>query len=146
MPLSGRSGRSDLSRIMGVDYGTRRVGIALSDPSRTIAQGHTVLDAKVVDVVEAILTIARDQEVAQIVVGLPVSLSGYEGPSAQGARLLAEKLATATGLPVELSDERFTTRTAEAALLEGNVRRRRRRQVIDQIAAAVMLQQYLDRK
>ncbi len=134
------------SRIMGIDYGTRRIGVALSDPLLITARGHMVIDVREADAVETIATIARDQEVERIIVGLPVSLSGYEGASAAGARELAAEIATATGLPVELSDERFTTRTAESALLEGNVRRRRRKQVIDQVAAAVMLQHYLDKQ
>jgi len=134
------------SRIMGIDYGTRRIGVALSDPLLITAQGYMVIDVREADAVETIATIARDQEVERIIVGLPISLSGYEGASAAGARELAAKIAAASGLPVELSDERFTTRTAESALLEGNVRRRRRKQVIDQVAAAVMLQHYLDRQ
>ena len=131
---------------MGIDYGTSRIGVALSDPLHITAQGFSVIDARSEDVVEAISVIAREQEVERVVVGLPVSLSGYEGPSAAGARELAERVSAATGLPVELSDERFTTHTAESALLEANVRRRRRREVIDQVAADVMLQHYLDRK
>ena len=134
------------SRIMGIDYGTRRIGVALSDPLLITAQGHMVIDVGEADAIETIATIARDHEVERIIVGLPVSLSGYEGASAAGARELAAEIAAATNLPVELSDERFTTRTAESALLEGNVRRRRRKQVIDQVAAAVMLQHYLDKQ
>jgi putative Holliday junction resolvase len=130
---------------MGVDYGERRVGVALSDPLHITAAGFTVIDTSTTDVVEALLEIAREQEVERVVVGLPVSLSGYEGPSAQAARALADHIAEASGLPVELSDERFTTRTAESALLEANVRRRRRKQLVDKIAAAVMLQNYLDK-
>jgi len=142
-PLAARSGGFELSRIMGIDYGTRRIGVALSDPLHITAQGHAVLDAGG-DVAGAIATIAKEQDVERIVVGLPLSLSGYEGPSAAGARDLASRIAEATGLPVDLSDERFTSATAERALLEGNVRRRKRKQVIDQVAAAVILQHYLD--
>ncbi len=130
---------------MGLDYGTRRIGVALSDPLHITARGHTVLDAGDPEVIARIAEIAREQDVESIVVGLPVSLSGREGPSAGAARDIAEQVAAATGLPVEMSDERFTTKTAEAALLEGNVRRRDRRKLVDQVAAAVMLQHYLDR-
>jgi putative Holliday junction resolvase len=129
---------------MGIDYGTRRIGVALSDPLHITAQGYAVLDAEDGDVAGAIATIAQEQDVERVVVGLPVSLSGYEGPSAVGARDLAKRIAEATGLPVDLSDERFTSSTAERALLEGNVRRRKRKQVVDQVAAAVILQHYLD--
>ena len=79
-----------------------------------------------------------------VVVGLPVHLSGEEGTAAEAARAFADSVAAATGLPVELQDERFTTVTAEEALLEGGVRRRERREIRDKVAAAVMLQGYLD--
>ncbi len=82
----------------------------------------------------------------RIVVGLPTGLSGAEGPSAKAARTVGDMVAEATGLPVEYQDERFTSVTAEAALLEGGVRRAKRRDVRDKVAAAVILQTYLDRK
>jgi putative Holliday junction resolvase len=130
---------------MGLDYGTRRVGVALSDPLHITAQGYAVIDVRREDLIARIASIAREQDVERIVVGLPVSLSGFEGASAVAARELAEAVAAATELPVEVSDERFSTRTAESALVQANVRRRRRRQVVDKVAAAVMLQHYLDR-
>ena len=131
---------------MGVDYGERRIGVALSDPLQITAAGFTVIDASTTDVIPALLDIIREHEVERVVVGLPVSLSGYEGASAQAARTLADHIAEASGLPVDLEDERFTTRTAESALLEANVRRSRRKQLVDQIAAAVMLQNYLNKQ
>ena len=82
---------------MGIDYGTRRIGVALSDPLHITAQGYAVLDAEEGDVATAIAAIAQEQDVERIVVGLPVSLSGYEGPSAAGARQLARRIAEATG-------------------------------------------------
>ncbi len=130
---------------MGLDYGTRRIGVALSDPLQITARGFTVIDAADPHLLDRIAGIARDQDVEKVVVGLPVALSGREGAAAAAARDLAERVAVATGLPVEMSDERFTTKTAEAALLEGKVRRRNRRRLVDQVAAAVMLQHYLDR-
>lgn len=130
---------------MGIDYGTRRIGVALSDPLRIIAGAFTVLDARSDDLVDRIAAIALDQDVDLIVVGLPVALSGREGESAVAARKLADAIRENTGLPVELSDERFTTKTAREALLEGDVKRRRRKEVVDKVAAAVMLQNYLDR-
>ena len=130
---------------MGIDYGTHRVGVALSDPLHITAQGYTVIDTRAMDVPEEVARIASEKDVERIVVGLPTSLSGHEGASAEAARKLAAEIADVSGLPVEMSDERFTTRTAEAALLEGKVRRKRRRQLVDQVAAAVILQHYLDR-
>ncbi len=88
----------------------------------------------------------RKKGVERIIVGLPTGLSGVEGPSAKAARAFGSLVAEATGLPVEYQDERFTTVTAESALLEGGVRREKRRDVRDKVAAAVILQAYLDRK
>lgn len=130
---------------MGIDYGTHRVGVALSDPLHITAQGYTVIDTRAMDVPEEVARIASEKDVERIVVGLPTSLSGHEGASAEAARKLAAEIADVSGLPVEMSDERFTTRMAESALLEGKVRRKRRRQLVDQVAAAVILQHYLDR-
>lgn len=133
-------------RVLGLDPGERRIGVALSDPTGTIASPYAVIDRRSDDVTETLRRICAEMDVVRIVVGLPVSLSGQEGPSAAGARALASLAAEHTGLPVDLHDERFTTVTAEEALLEGGVRREQRREKRDKVAAAVMLQGYLDRK
>jgi putative Holliday junction resolvase len=99
-----------------------------------------------VELVDAVRTLCDEHDVERIVVGLPTGLSGVEGPSAKAARIVGDAVGEATGLPVEYQDERFTTVTAEAALLEGGVRRAKRRDVRDKVAAAVILQTYLDRK
>ena len=135
-----------MTRILGLDPGERRVGVALSDPTGTIASPHSVIDRRSVELVEAVRILCDEYDVVQIVVGLPTGLSGVEGPSAKAARIVGDAVAEATGLPVEYQDERFTTVTAEAALLEGGVRRTKRRDVRDKVAAAVILQTYLDRK
>ena len=109
-----------------------------------IAQPHVVLDRRSSDVVAEIKRICDEHEVATVVVGLPRSLSGDEGPSAAMARELGAAVAAVTGCSVEFADERFTTVQAEAALLEAGMRRRRRRETVDMVAAAVMLQSYLD--
>lgn len=132
-------------RVLGLDPGTRRIGVALSDATGTIAAPHSVIDRRSVDVVESLRGLVAEHGIELIVVGLPVSLSGTEGPSAAAARAFAESVADATDLPVVLQDERFTTVTAEDALIEGGVRRRERRELRDQVAAAVMLQGFLDR-
>jgi putative Holliday junction resolvase len=129
---------------MGLDYGTRRIGVALSDALGLTAQPLAVLDANSGDLSSEVRRLVEDNEVELIVVGLPVNLSGGDTQSTEGARKLATRVAEATGLPVKLADERFTTKTAEQTLIDANVRRRRRRQVIDKVAAAVMLQNYLD--
>ena len=131
-------------RILGLDPGERRIGVAISDGTGTIATPHSVIDQRSVAVPDALSTIIDEYGVELIVVGLPVQLSGEEGASAQAARAFADAVAEATGLPVALQDERFTTVTAEDALLEGGVRRDERREVRDKLAAAVMLQSYLD--
>ncbi len=133
-----------LGRIMGLDYGTRRVGVALSDLLHITAQPHTVLEAGSEQLASELRRLTEENEVEAIVVGLPVNLAGNETQSAVGARKLADLAARATGLPVSMSDERFTTKTAESTLIAANVRRRRRKLVIDKVAAAVMLQTYLD--
>lgn len=135
-----------MSRILGLDPGERRIGVALSDPSRTIASPHSVIDRKTTGVVAAVRAMCEEFDVDLIVVGLPTGLSGVDGAAAQAAREIAQTIAEATGLPVEYQDERFTTVTAEAALLEGGVRRAKRRDVRDKVAAAVILQAYLDRR
>jgi putative Holliday junction resolvase len=133
-----------LGRVIGLDPGDRRIGVALSDTLGIIAQPHVVLDRQAVDAIAAIKKLCMEYEVETVVVGLPRSLSGKEGPSAAKARELGAAVGAATGLDIEFVDERFTTVQAEAALLEGGMRRRQRRETIDKVAAAVMLQGYLD--
>ena len=135
-----------MTRILGLDPGERRVGVALSDPTGTIASPHSVIDRRSVKLAEAVRMLCEEHDVERIVVGLPTGLSGVEGHSAKAARTVGDAVAEATGLQVEYQDERFTTVTAEAALLEGGVRRAKRRDVRDKVAAAVILQTYLDRK
>jgi putative Holliday junction resolvase len=135
-----------VTRILGLDPGERRVGVALSDPTGTIASPHSVIDRRSANLADAVRALCEEHGVERIVVGLPTGLSGVEGPSAKAARTVGAAVAEATGLPVEYQDERFTTVTAEAALLEGGVRRAKRRDVRDKVAAAVILQTYLDRK
>jgi len=135
-----------MTRILGVDPGERRIGIALTDPHGMIASPHTVIDRRTQDVAATLLRICEENEVTLIVVGLPTGLSGHAGPAVDAARAVADIAAEATAIPVVFQDERFTTVTAEAALLEGGVKRDKRRDVRDKVAAAVILQSYLDRK
>ena len=135
--------------MLGVDLGEKRIGLACSDRSGVLASPLRVLlrsGDPAADRV-AVLEAAREAEAQVIVVGLPRSLSGREGPAARGARgeaaALAE-LADAEGIRVELHDERFTTRDAQKALSAGGRNIRAQRDLIDAAAAAVMLQSYLD--
>ena len=132
-----------MSRVLGIDYGTRRIGLAISDPLGIMASPHsTVPRSEIVAVVE---NLVKEMDVGTIVVGLPTRLSGDEGMSASEARKLADELGSATGLEVILVDERFTSRIAESSLIRTGMKRRRRREKVDQVAAAIILQEYLDR-
>lgn len=135
-------------RVLGIDLGSRRIGVAVSDPGRVIASPDRVLsrsgDAERDR--RAIAAIADEWEARVLVIGLPLSLDGSEGPAARAAREESERLAELTGLPVETYDERFTTVTAQRSLTEQNVRGKDRRKVIDMVAAAVLLQAWLDRR
>jgi putative Holliday junction resolvase len=137
-----------VGRALGVDLGERRIGLALSDPSRTVASPHDVLTRRAshADDHTAIAGLARGAGVTTIVVGLPLSLSGRDGPAAKAARAEADELRAAVGLGIDvvLHDERLTTVTAEAALREAQMRRSDRQKVVDMVAAAVMLQSWLD--
>jgi putative holliday junction resolvase len=130
---------------MGLDYGTRRVGVAISDPGRLLAQPHGVIDRERQELEGELRRLVEEMEVELVVVGLPLSLSGREGPAARAARVFARRVAEVTGLPVELADERLSTVAAEGALREGRVKGPARRRMVDRVAAALMLQSYLDR-
>lgn len=131
-----------MSRVLGIDFGTKRVGLAVSDGLGVLASPLDVVPRdRVVDVVRSIVI---EMDIAKIVVGLPTALGGHEGPSADEARSLGKDLHNATDLPVVYHDERFTSRMAESALLEKGMKRRDRRQKVDKIAAAIILQDYLD--
>lgn len=118
--------------------------MAMSDPLRLVASPLVVLDADTA--LGEIKELVEQYRPDLIVVGLPLTLSGREGPSSEGARALASAVAEVTGVPTELVDERFTTTGAERALIEGNVKRRDRRHKVDKVAAALILQHYLDRR
>ncbi len=133
-------------RILGLDPGKRRIGIALSDPSGTIATPHAVIDRRRADFTSELRSLCDEYDVEMIVVGLPLTLAGDEGASAEMARSVASAAEQATGLAVHLVDERLTSVTAEAALIEGKVRRSERKETRDKVAAAVLLQGYLDRR
>ena len=130
-----------LGRVMAFDPGSKRIGVAVSDPLRIVASPLTVIDAA--DPWEEIETLLDEYAPTEVVVGLPVSLSGEEGPAAERARAFGTELERRTGRSIHWVDERFTTRKAEEALIEGGVRRRQRRDTVDKVAAAVILQHYL---
>jgi putative holliday junction resolvase len=134
-------------RVLALDVGTRRLGVAVSDPTGTVASPlATVPRRTVAEDAQAIAALAAEQAATVLVVGLPVTMAGHEGPAATTVRAyLAELAPLLPGLAVELADERLSTVAAERALVGGGVRRRSRRQVVDQLAASVCLQTWLDR-
>jgi putative Holliday junction resolvase len=132
---------------MAVDPGSKRVGLAVSDPTETIAQALTTIPAEpAVTLASRLAEIAKAQDARRIVVGLPLRLDGTHGPEAAAARRLAHGLRQASGLPVEMVDERLTTAEAERFLIAGGVRRAKRRLSIDGVAATLLLQGHLDSK
>lgn len=133
-------------RVLGVDLGSRRIGLATSDPTGVIASPHSVVvrGADPAEDHRRVAEVARQVGAEALVVGLPRSMSGADGPAARAARLEAAALGRAAGLPVVLADERLTTVTAQRALVAGGVRRSARRKVVDKVAAAVLLQAWLD--
>ncbi len=132
-------------RVLGVDFGERRIGLAVSGPSAELVVPVGVVPRKSDALaVEAVAAAAREREAALIVVGIPVRPeSGDESPFAARARSFAKKLAAATGLPVELHDEAFTSVSAESALREAGLSRGRRSAAVDAEAAAELLRDWL---
>ena len=135
-------------RVLGVDLGSVRIGLALSDPTRTVASPHSVLKRSREHAADhfAILELAIVEEATTIVVGLPLSLSGAKGPAAKAAESEIAELQAAAGehVTVVAHDERLTTISAERSLDEAGVRGRDRTAVVDKVAAAVMLQSWLE--
>lgn len=127
--------------MLAFDPGSKRIGVAVSDALRIVATPVGVIDAS--EPWEEIQALIDEYSPEVMVVGLPISLDGSEGPAADRARDFGEKLAQRHRCPVEYVDERYTTRTAEAALIEGRVKRRDRKQAVDKVAAAVILRHYL---
>ena len=129
-------------RVIALDVGERRIGVAVSDPTGTLATPHSVIHRR--SKAQDFATVARlvaESQVERVVVGLPLSLSGDVGPQARRVMRYAQALARALPVPVELYDERYSTVTADELLAEGG--RKRRRTPIDAAAAAVILQEYL---
>ena len=132
--------------LIGLDLGSKTIGVAASDPDRrvaapveTIARQRFSLDA------QRILDLAAERRAAGLVLGLPINMDGSEGPRAQATRAFARNLARLTELPIALWDERLSTAAVERALIAADASRAKRRTVIDQHAAAYILQGALDR-
>lgn len=134
-----------MPRILAVDYGEKRIGLAVSDEEGIMASPLSVIVRRSdADVIRQISQMAATLKINTIVVGFPVRTDEKAGEMGRKVKAFAEKLRQQTKLPVVLFDERFTTRIAEQVLLEADVSRRKRKQVRDKLAAAVLLQSYLE--
>jgi putative holliday junction resolvase len=134
------------ARLIGIDLGSKTLGLALSDVTRTIASGLTTLPRTRFSVDSALLLgLAKEHGVGGFVIGLPVHLDGSQGRRVQATRAYVHNLVRLTPLPILLWDERLTTAAAERSLIEADASRRRRAQVIDKVAATLILQGALDR-
>lgn len=135
-------------RALGLDLGAKRIGVAVSDRSGTIASPLLVLQrsGSIARDHQAIAKLVLEEEAEAVVVGLPLNMNGSSGPAAKAAVKEAEALATVVGVPVYTSDERRTTVTADQAMMEAGLNAQQRRKHVDKIAAAVLLQQWLDRR
>lgn len=133
-------------RLIGIDAGTKTLGLALSDVTRTIASAlETIRRTKFRDDAKRLLDLARDHAIQGFVLGLPANLDGSEGPRAQATRAFARNLNALSPLPILLWDERLTTAEAERMLIAADTSRKRRADVIDKLAATLILQGALDR-
>lgn len=137
-------------RIMGLDFGSKTVGVAVSDELLITAQGVEIIrrkdENKLRQTLARIEELARERDVQEIVLGLPKYLNDTEGERVALTKEFAEKLARRTGLPVHFWDERLTTVAADKAMMEAGIRRENRKDYVDMIAATLILQGYLDRR
>lgn len=134
-----------MRRVLGIDLGSRRIGVAVSDGLGLTAQPRSTLERKGgMRDMESVRKALTEADADRIVLGLPLDPEGNEGDAARRARDFAEKLRVNLQVPVDLVDESFSTVEAEEVLLAANVSRAKRKQVVDKLAAAVILQRWLD--
>ena len=134
-------------RVIALDHGTRRIGVAISDELKTIAQPLEYIPAEpFAAFLDRLKDIIREKEVELILLGLPRNMDGSYGPAALKVQEFAAALRTAIAIPVQTWDERLTSVQANRFLIQGGVRRDKRKQKVDQTAAAILLQSYLDSK
>jgi len=134
-------------RVIGIDIGTRRIGVAVTDGLGLTAQPHATLERHGGQRdLDAIAAVVRQFTAERVVLGHPVTPEGTVGRAARSAQVFADRLRVALGIPVDLVDESFSTVEAEDVLLRADLSRARRKQVVDRLAAAVILQRWLDAK
>lgn len=133
-------------RLLGLDVGSKTIGLALSDMTRAVATPLTTIKrTKFTKDAAKLSEIIENHEIFALVIGLPLNMNGSEGPRAQSVRAFARNLSSHVSLPVAFWDERLSTAAAERTLLEADASRKRRGEVIDKMAAAIILQGALDR-
>lgn len=137
-------------RVMGLDYGSKTVGVALSDTLLLTAQGLEIVrrerEDKLRQTLSRLEAIIKEYEVDRIVLGYPKNMNNTEGVRCEKTRAFKEMLEKRTGLPVILWDERLTTVEADRAMMEGGIRRENRKEYVDKLAAVFILQSYLDKE
>jgi len=132
-------------RILAIDHGTRRIGIAVSDELKMIAQPLEYIPAEpFAEFLARLGDLLREKEVELILVGLPRNMDGSYGPAAQKVQEFVTTLKTHVTVPIKMWDERLTSAQANRILIQGNVRRDKRKEKVDKMAAAILLQSYLD--
>ena len=133
------------ARVMGLDVGTRTIGLALSDTRRVIASPlETIRRRRFRDDVARLWSLIDDNGVAGLVIGLPLTLAGVDGPRTQSVRQFARNILTARDLPIVLWDERLSTAAVTREMIAADLTRRRRSEIVDRVAAAYILQGFLD--
>lgn len=137
-------------RIMGLDFGSKTVGVAISDPLFITAQGIEIIrrkeENKLRQTLARIEALIVEYEVSEIVLGLPKNMNATEGERVEKTKEFADRLSRRTGLPVSFWDERLTTVAADKAMMEAGIRRENRKEHVDKLAAVFILQGYLDER
>lgn len=132
-------------RILAIDHGSKRIGIAISDELKLIAQPLEYIPAEpFAEFLQRLKDLARDKQVELILVGMPRNMDGSYGPAALKVQAFVAALKGALTIPIETQDERLTSAQANRVLIQGGVRRAKRKEKVDQMAAAILLQSYLD--
>ena len=137
----------ELGRIMGLDVGEARTGVALTDPMRILSSPFEVIQVTTPEAdIARIQEIIREQEVVEIVAGIPLNKEGGRGPQAEKVAAFVEQLRAVVDIPVEMIDERYSTAAAHRTMKTLKVKGKKKKKVVDQLAAAEILQTYMDRK
>jgi putative Holliday junction resolvase len=132
-------------RILAIDHGSKRMGIAVSDELKMIAQPHGYIPAApFAEFLAKLKELLHEKEVEMVLVGMPRNMDGSYGPAALKVQEFVATLKTAVTVPIQTWDERLTSAQANRFLIEGNVRREKRKEKVDQMAASILLQSYLD--